>query len=182
MPEDLDSGPQQSTLRLFPSPCERCIRDDAPCETSLDKKMLVDVCKTCLRCSVKKSKCVHPSAERVEELRAAVALKKSKASAAVTKRTTRATKPPAKAPAPAPPRSRATARPDTRAASKKRATSLPAPLSDEDPEVDKVAIEVERPEQGALCFCFTAFVNTDISTRCTGGRCPATIHRRPSTA
>ena len=160
MPEDLDSGPQQSTLRLFPSPCERCIRDDAPCETSLDKKTLVDVCKTCLRCSVKKSKCVHPSAERVEELRAAVALKKSKASAAVTKRTTRATKPPAKAPAPAPPRSRATARPDTRAASKKRAASPPAPSSDEDaegdedPEVEKVAIEVERPEQGAFCFCF----------------------------
>jgi hypothetical protein len=162
MPEDLDSGPQQSTLRLFPSPCERCIRDDAPCETSLDKKTLVDVCKTCLRCSVKKSKCVHPSAERVEELRAAVALKKSKASAAVTKRTTRATKPPGKAPAPAPapPRSRATARPDTRAASKKRAASPPAPSSDEDaegdedPEVEKVAIEVERPEQGAFCFCF----------------------------
>src|ERR1700692_1629509 len=156
MPEDLDSGPQQSTLRLFPSPCERCIRDDAPCETSLDKKTLVDVCKTCLRCSVKKSKCVHPSAERVEELRAAVALKKSKASAAVTKRTTRATKPPAKTPAP--PRSRATARPDTRAASKKRAASPPAPSSDEDaegdedPEVDKVAIEGKRPEQGAFCF------------------------------
>ncbi|KAG2740894.1 hypothetical protein P692DRAFT_20880767, partial [Suillus brevipes Sb2] len=155
MPEDLDSGAQQSTLRLFPSPCERCIRDDAPCETSLDKKTLVDVCKTCLRCSVKKSKCVHPSAERVEELHVAVALKKSKASAAVTKRTTRATKPPAKAPAPAPPRSRATARPDTRAASKKRATSPPAPSSDEDaegdedPEVEKVAIEVERPERDA---------------------------------
>jgi hypothetical protein len=110
---------------------------------------------------MKKSKCAHPSAERVEELHAAVALKKLKASAAVTKRTTRATKAPAKAPAPQ--RSQATVHPDTHAASKKCATSLPAPSSDEDAEGDEdPEVEVERPEQGALCFCFTAFVNTDI--------------------
>jgi hypothetical protein len=106
---------------------------------------------------------MHPSLiKHEEELHVVVALKKSKVSVAVMKRTTYATQPPAKAPAP--PHSRAAARPDTRSMSRRHAELPPPPSSDEDaegdedPEVGEIAIEVEQPEQSELCFYFTTFL------------------------
>ncbi|KAG2748629.1 hypothetical protein P692DRAFT_20874383 [Suillus brevipes Sb2] len=68
----------EGTVRLFGIQCERCIRDDIPCAVILGKK-LGEVRKCCRNCDEKKTKCVRPTPEQAEVLRAAAALKKSKA-------------------------------------------------------------------------------------------------------
>ncbi|KAG2741736.1 hypothetical protein P692DRAFT_20750065, partial [Suillus brevipes Sb2] len=77
----------EGTVRLFGIQCERCIRDDIPCAVILGKK-LGEVRKCCWNCDEKKTKCVCPTPEQAEVLRAAAALKKSKA----TNRKTQAVK------------------------------------------------------------------------------------------
>ncbi|KAG2744273.1 hypothetical protein P692DRAFT_20877861, partial [Suillus brevipes Sb2] len=68
----------EGTVRLFGIQCERCIKDDIPCAVILGKK-LGEVRKCCRNCDEKKTKCVRPTPEQAEVLRAAAALKKSKA-------------------------------------------------------------------------------------------------------
>ncbi|KAG1722520.1 hypothetical protein EDB19DRAFT_1954857 [Suillus lakei] len=72
-------------VRLFPVQCEQCIKDDTPCTMILAKKM-GKIWKCCLNCDVKKTKCTYPSTEEQQALRAAIALKKAKASAAAAEK------------------------------------------------------------------------------------------------
>ncbi|KAG1738084.1 uncharacterized protein EDB91DRAFT_1249380 [Suillus paluster] len=82
---DEDSAEDTHPMRLFPTQCERCIKDDVPCTVMLGKKN-GEVRKCCRNCDGKKTKCVRLSAEQQRLLQAAVALKGVKAAAATEKK------------------------------------------------------------------------------------------------
>ncbi|KAG1868420.1 hypothetical protein F4604DRAFT_1682349 [Suillus subluteus] len=76
--EDDAPAEQKSSVRLFGTQCEGCIKHDIPCEVVLGKKK-GEIRRCCCNCDEKKTKCIRPTPKEARVLRLAVDLKKSNA-------------------------------------------------------------------------------------------------------
>ncbi|KAG0701029.1 hypothetical protein DFH29DRAFT_876208 [Suillus ampliporus] len=164
LPETESAGStveEQHTVRLFPEQCERCIKDDIPCTVILGKK-LGKVRKCCRNCDVKKTKCVHLPAAWQELLRAATALKKTKAAATADKKARNPTQKNKAAPSRSKSRTRSNTPHSTRATSRIRPTS-PADDEDEDAEGDDdLELGAQLPKDAAPTPAVDNDINMDV--------------------
>ncbi|KAG2737978.1 hypothetical protein P692DRAFT_20883024, partial [Suillus brevipes Sb2] len=153
MTKDNNSDAGMKSIRLHSRPCEKCIKDDLPCTVFFSEKV-EEVCTSCTRCHEKKTKCVRPSPQQEEALRAAVALKKSKAAAKKTQATSK------RKPAAGQSKCRSTPGPGkraTRSVSRRRPTPITPEIVEDDeqdaegeadPEITAASDADQTPEAG----------------------------------